>query len=94
VVARYGGEEFGFLLVEAAIDEATIIVERLRDRVARHRFEAPALQGDVLKLTCTVSIGLAACKPDDTASLLLQRADGALYEAKNAGRNRVWVAPD
>ena len=93
VVARYGGEEFGFLLVEASAEEASIIVERMRERVARHRFEVPALQGDVIKLGCTVSIGLSACKPDDTTFLLLQRADGALYEAKNAGRNRVWVAP-
>ena len=93
VVARYGGEEFGFLLVEAGAAEAEIITNRLRERVAQHRFEAPAVGGDVLALSCTVSIGLAAFKPADTPASLLQRTDGALYEAKNGGRNRVSVAP-
>jgi diguanylate cyclase (GGDEF)-like protein len=92
VVARYGGEEFGFLLVEAAVPEATIITERLRERIARHRFEVPAVQNDLITLGCTVSIGLAALQPADTAASLLARADSALYEAKNTGRNRVWVA--
>ena len=93
VVARYGGEEFGFLLVEAAAPEAEIITNRLRERVAQHRFEVPAVEGDPLTLGITVSIGLAACKAGDNAASLLQRADAALYEAKNGGRNRVWVAP-
>jgi diguanylate cyclase (GGDEF)-like protein len=93
VVARYGGEEFGFLLVEAAAPEAEIITNRLRERVAQHRFEVPAVDGDMLTLGCTVSIGLAALIPSDNQSSLLKRADGALYEAKNSGRNRVWVAP-
>jgi diguanylate cyclase (GGDEF)-like protein len=93
VVARYGGEEFGFILVESAAPEATIIVNRLRERVARHRFEVPALAGDPITLNATVSIGLAAFQPADTLHTFLQRADSALYEAKNSGRNRVWVAP-
>ena len=93
VVARYGGEEFGFLLVEAALPEASIITERLRERIARHRFEVPALDGDMLTLGATVSIGLAPFKAGDTPHSILQRADSALYEAKNSGRNRVWVAP-
>ena len=93
VVARYGGEEFGFLLVEAAAPEAEIITNRLRERVAQHRFEVPAVDGDMLTLGCTVSIGLAQFREPDNQSTLLQRADSALYEAKNSGRNRVWVAP-
>ena len=93
VVARYGGEEFGFLLVDAAVEEATIIAQRLREFVARHRFEVPALNGEPLTLNCTVSIGLASLKPDEISQAFLHRADGALYEAKNTGRNRVWVAP-
>ena len=94
VVARYGGEEFCFLLVEAALPEASIITERLRERIARHRFEVPALDGDMLTLGATVSIGLAPFKTGDTPHSILQRADSALYEAKNSGRNRVWVAPN
>ena len=94
VVARYGGEEFGILLLEAAVPEATIIMNRLRERIARHRFEVPAVGGDPLTLGCTVSAGLAAFAPNDTAHSMVQRADSALYEAKNTGRNRLWVAPN
>jgi diguanylate cyclase (GGDEF)-like protein len=93
VVARYGGEEFGFLMVEAAVPEATIIANHLRERVARHRFQLPAVGGELINLICTVSIGVAAFQLDDTVQALLQRADGALYEAKQSGRNRVWIAP-
>jgi diguanylate cyclase (GGDEF)-like protein len=93
VVARYGGEEFGFLFIEAAVPEAAIIMDRVRERIARHRFEVPALQGDMITLGCTVSIGLAALNQGDTPHALLTRADSALYEAKHTGRNRVWAAP-
>jgi diguanylate cyclase (GGDEF)-like protein len=93
VVARYGGEEFAFLLVDAAIEEATIIAQRLREFVARHRFEVPALNAEPLSLNCTASIGLASLKPDESSQSFLHRADSALFEAKNTGRNRVWVTP-
>ena len=92
VVARYGGEEFGFLLVEAAVPEASIITNRLRERIARHRFELPAVQGEALGVHTTVSIGIAAFLPDDSLTTLLHRADAALYAAKAAGRNKVVVA--
>jgi len=65
----------------------------MRDRIGRHRFEVPGVQGDMITLTVTVSIGLAAFGKSDSTHTLLQRADSALYEAKNSGRNRVWVAP-
>jgi diguanylate cyclase (GGDEF)-like protein len=88
VVARYGGEEFAFLLIDAAVEEATIITDRLRERIAGHRFELAEAS-----IGCTVSIGLAPLKPDDTSQSFLQRADAALYVAKRGGRNRIWVAP-
>jgi diguanylate cyclase (GGDEF)-like protein len=93
VVARYGGDEFGFLLVDAAVPEATIIANRLRERVERHRFELPAVRSELINVSCTVSVGVAAFQPNDTVHGLLQRADGALYEAKQSGRNRVWISP-
>ena len=93
VVARYGGEEFGFLLVQAAVPESTIVTNRLRERIARHRFELPATHGDPLGVHATVSIGIAPCRADDTSTTLLGRADEALYEAKANGRNQVRVAP-
>jgi diguanylate cyclase (GGDEF)-like protein len=94
VVARYGGEEFGIILVETGAEEATVVANRLRERVQAHRFEAPGQLGEPLVLSCTVSIGLADFRKSDTPVTLLQRADAALYHAKNAGRNRVSVADE
>ena len=91
VVARYGGEEFGFLLIEAAVPESTIITNRLRERIARHRFEIPAVHGEPLRVNVTVSIGLAPFRADDTLTTVLGRADDALYEAKARGRDQVRV---
>ena len=87
VVARYGGEEFGLLLVSAGLDEASIIAERMRERVAQHAFLGPA----ELRLQVTVSIGLTEIAPGDGLKSLLDRADEALYAAKGAGRNRVNI---
>ena len=93
VVARYGGEEFAFLLIESSAEEAVIITQRMRERIARHRFEVPAVNGEPLSIGCTVSIGLASLAAEEPTQAFIQRADNALYEAKNTGRNRVWVAP-
>ena len=93
LVARYGGDEFGFLLIEAAVAEVPIITNRIRERIARHRFELPVLHGDPLSVNATVSIGIAQARADDTAATLLGRADEALFEARSAGRNRVFIAP-
>jgi len=92
VVARFGGEEFGFLLIESAAPEAAIITDRLRERIERHQFIVPALAGGDLAVSCTVSIGLAAFQHGDTPQSLLGRADAALFEAKQRGRNQVRVA--
>jgi diguanylate cyclase (GGDEF)-like protein len=94
VVGRYGGEEFGLLLVQAGAEEATIITNRLRERVAKQRFPLPDLPVDVPipdDIPVTVSIGVAQLLPDDDLESLLHRADVALYEAKAAGRNQVRV---
>ena len=92
VVARYGGEEFGILLIEAAVPESTVIINRLRERIARHDFVVPALAGGDLAVHCTVSIGLAALRAGEDMAGLLARADTALLDAKHNGRNQVRVA--
>jgi diguanylate cyclase (GGDEF)-like protein len=94
VVGRYGGEEFGLLLVQAGADEAAIITNRLRERIASQRFalpDVPAAQVGPPGIPITVSIGVAQLAPDDDLESLLHRADQALYEAKAAGRNQVRV---
>lgn len=88
LVARWGGEEFCLLLVESDAVGAVITAQRLRAAVADGPFETTAGS-----LPVTVSLGVAGVEAD-TASLgeLISRADGALYEAKHAGRDRHVLA--
>ncbi|MBA5685533.1 GGDEF domain-containing protein [Rugamonas apoptosis] len=91
-LARFGGEEFIVLLIDADLDSAAFVAERIRASVAGTMI---SLTQEV-RLSVTVSIGvacldpdLAAGEPELVARELLARADGALYQAKAAGRNRV-----
>ena len=86
IIGRVGGEEFAMLLPETAIDEAFEVAERLRLVTANTK--VPMDSG--LPIEFTVSIGVAAlAERSDNLDVLLNRADTALYQAKNAGRNRV-----
>lgn len=84
VIGRIGGEEFAVLMRGTPVDAAMQVAERLRGAIEALRFaEEPSLQ-------VTTSIGVAACKPDDSEPhLWLDCADKALYAAKQAGRNTV-----
>ncbi len=84
--ARYGGEEFVLLLPDTGRQEALDIAERIRGRVAAHRFAGVADQ-------VTVSIGVAASRDGEAPVGIFGRADRALYAAKDAGRNRIQLAP-
>lgn len=89
IVARYGGEEFVIVLPDTQLDGGTIFAERLCNRVAKHNF------GDVPdELRVTISIGLTGVMSGEGPSVedIISRADAALYEAKNTGRNRVCRA--
>ncbi len=87
LVGRYGGEEFAALLPETGAEGALVAASRVRGAV--ERMEIPTVAGP---LRCTVSIGVASIAPGVTSlEQLLALADTALYEAKNAGRNRVGV---
>ena len=89
VIGRVGGEEFAILLPETGIDVATEAGERLRAALANTR--VPLESG--LPIQFTVSIGVASlASDDDNLDVLLSRADRALYEAKQSGRNRVCAA--
>ena len=88
--ARYGGEEFGVIMPETGTDQAEIIAERLREAIAEEPF---TISGSDDKLEITVSIGLACCDSSTkTSSEILEKADQALYRAKDQGRNKVVVA--
>lgn len=85
-VGRIGGEEFALLMPETTGDAACEVACRLIKKVAETCMTLP--DGD--KLILTISIGIATLKADETSmAMLLRRADAALYEAKNQGRNRI-----
>ena len=84
VCARYGGEEFALILPETTEAGARTLAERIRSKVAAATFPGG------LKLT--ISIGLAATEEPALFTQLIDRADQALYAAKQGGRNQVRVA--
>jgi len=91
-VARYGGEEFVVVLRDTGLEGAIAVGERLRAAIEGLRIAHPARK-DGLNIA-TISIGAASTEtmPDSVANIeLLAAADQALYEAKGAGRNRVWA---
>jgi diguanylate cyclase (GGDEF)-like protein/PAS domain S-box-containing protein len=88
-VGRLGGEEFAILLPETDREVATEVAERLRGAIAAAKVP---LDGG-LPLQFTVSIGVTSLtSADDNMDVLLSQADRALYQAKNAGRNKVCVS--
>jgi diguanylate cyclase (GGDEF)-like protein/PAS domain S-box-containing protein len=87
VLSRYGGEELCILFPETDLEAAATVVERLRAAV-----EALPIATDAGIVRCTVSAGVATRRPDETLESMLNRADSALYAAKEAGRNRVKTA--
>lgn len=90
-LARYGGEEFSALLARTDDRSARVIAERIRASIAEQPFELA--EHGPLAITVSVGIGmLEAAHPADPAAAagdLVAAADGALYRAKAAGRNRV-----
>jgi diguanylate cyclase len=84
---RYGGEEMAVVLPNYVREEAVAISERVRQAVEKRRVDV-----DGSTIGVTVSVGLAEHFPGEPASQLIDRADTALYQAKEAGRNRVCLA--
>jgi diguanylate cyclase (GGDEF)-like protein len=94
-LGRFGGEEFVVLLIDADVESASVVAQRIRASVANQLF----LLGEGQGLAVTVSIGVAALDEserelaiEDAAQELVAQADGALYEAKQQGRDRVVTA--
>ncbi|MDZ7842902.1 MAG: diguanylate cyclase [Gammaproteobacteria bacterium] len=86
LLARWGGEEFMILLPETDPESARLVAERIRARIARTDLEgAPRV---------TVSLGIAGSIAGEPHEELIRRVDRALYQAKEAGRNRGIVAPE
>jgi two-component system cell cycle response regulator len=83
---RYGGEEFTVILPETEGDEAATVAERIRTAVEMERF-TPVKGGDPVSIT--ISIGVTEYNRKEEVALFVQRADKAMYQSKQAGRNRV-----
>ena len=81
---RFGGEEFLLILTEIPVAEALTVLNRICEAIQRQNF---TLEGNLISLT--VSIGFTTARPNEKVDDLIERADTALYQAKQAGRNRV-----
>ena len=88
LVGRYGGEEFSIALPDTAMTEALVVAERIRSAVEQHTFTAYDEVAHV-----TLSLGVGAYPEDGENPVdLIEAADGALYRAKQMGRNKVCSA--
>lgn len=84
IVGRFGGEEFTIVLKNTDIGLAEVIAERIRNEIA-----AAPMHIKGTNINITISLGGAMMRQGETRESLLDRADAALYEAKQTGRNRV-----
>ena len=84
IFARYGGEEFMILSPETSIEEALVMVERIRVAVETHSYAAG--------VKITISGGVAEWSGEESELAFIKKADDMLYVAKNMGRNRVAAA--
>ncbi|MCX7704142.1 MAG: GGDEF domain-containing protein [Planctomycetota bacterium] len=86
---RYGGEEICIILPRTKLEDSYKVAQRCREEILSQPFYTD--EGERVKVT--VSGGVAVlCASDTTPQSLLERADAALYEAKESGRNRIVVA--
>lgn len=84
VFGRWGGEEFILICPQLPVDRLIAFAEKVRQTISDFTFE---LGAEPIKIT--ISIGSTLARADETFEAILKRADVALYEAKNRGRNRV-----
>ncbi|HEY9151253.1 MAG TPA: PAS domain S-box protein [Anaerolineales bacterium] len=96
IVARYGGDEFVVMLPHASVQQALPVAERIRRSTAG--IDLDALSAGKEPFTLTLSIGIAEIRrkaTEDNVEHVIQRADEALYRAKESGRNRTVIfGPD
>jgi diguanylate cyclase (GGDEF)-like protein len=88
ICARWGGEEFLVLLPETPLDGALSVANKIRESIAMTVFSA-----NRCGISLTVSLGVCEYKPDQNFLDAIKRADQAMLQAKQAGKNRALVAP-
>ncbi|TFW29264.1 GGDEF domain-containing protein [Massilia arenosa] len=87
VIARFGGEEFCIIMPETTVEAASATMTRLQRELTKHFF-----MHDNEKVLITFSCGVALRYPNESQDALVARADKAMYQAKQSGKNRVVVA--
>lgn len=87
IVCRYGGEEFIVILPKCNLEGAKGFAERVREAV-----QAEPVNTDTVAVPVTISCGCSEYYPNESGEHFIERADGALYRAKENGRNRVEIA--
>ena len=92
LAARYGGEEFSLIMPETELDDAVQLANVIREAIAGKRLIRKKTGVEISRVT--VSFGAAIFRPGETAAELIDRADEALYHAKQAGRNQVCSERD
>jgi diguanylate cyclase len=90
LAVRFGGEEFLVLMVNKAVDEASLIAEKIRRKISE--LKLVQRQSQLVLPPISVSIGIAEFDRDPDWQDMFKRADDALYLAKNSGRNRCVLA--
>lgn len=90
LLARYGGEEFAVLLPATPSAGGALVAEQLRSIIEVQAFTDDKGNGP---LSVTISLGVSELAPGEPTEDFLRRADEALYASKDAGRNRVTIAP-
>jgi diguanylate cyclase len=85
-IARFGGEEFVALMPETSKEEAKLVAEKLRQKIENSPF---SFKKEPVQIT--ISFGISEFAQDETADEVFSRADKALYEAKDNGRNQVKI---
>ena len=93
IAGRYGGEEFSIILPYTKLIEAKMVAERLRRAVEKTKIDISKLNSDVSEkeIGVTISLGISEYIDGDDEKTILQKADKALYKAKESGRNKVEV---
>ena len=89
IVSRFGGEEFIVILPDSNLEDAVQAITRLQRELTRKLF-----MYNNQKQVITFSAGVALRVPHESRDALIGRADKAMYEAKKAGKNRVFAAPN
>jgi diguanylate cyclase len=90
--ARYGGEEFIILLPNTTLENTCVVADQIREEISNKRLKIKKTGQTIGNIT--VSMGVSEICERDTAMSVVERADAALYLAKDSGRNNVKSEKD